>query len=74
MKLLFTLKNKHRNTNLKFDFLKVPYWPPEKVCFWFSKKTPPKILSSCFGYDSALKTIDTQLFFWSVFFKMHNKN
>ena len=41
--LPFTLKNKRRNTNLKIDLLKVPFWTPEKVHFWFSKKTPQKI-------------------------------
>ena len=34
------LKNKQRNTNLKFDFEKVLFWTPEKVHFWFFKKTP----------------------------------
>ena len=38
MKLPITLKNKLRNTNLKFDFLKVPLWTPKKVRFWFLKK------------------------------------
>ena len=31
------------------------------------------MFSLCFGFDSALKTVDAQLFFWSVFFKMHKK-
>ena len=31
------------------------------------------VFSSCFGFDSALKTIDIQMFFWSVFLKMHKK-
>ena len=25
------------------------------------------------GFDSALKTIDAQIFIWAVFLKMHNK-
>ena len=74
MKLSFTLKNKHRNTNLIFDFLKVPFRTPQKVCFWFLKKTPLKICYSCFGFDSALKTIDAQMFLWSVFFKRTKKS
>ena len=41
MELPFTLK-KRRNTNLKIDFLKVPFWTPEKVCFWFFVENPPK--------------------------------
>ena len=40
--LSFTLKDKRRNANLKFDFWKVPFWTPEEVNFWFLKKTPPK--------------------------------
>ena len=73
MKLSFTLKNKRRNTNLKIDFLKVPFWTPEKVHFWFLKTTPQNNFSSCFGFDSALKTIKAQMFFWSVFLKTQKK-
>ena len=39
-KLHFTLKNKCRNTILKFDFLKVLFWTPQKECFWFLRKQP----------------------------------
>ena len=35
IELPFTLKNKHRKTTLKLVFLKVPFWTPEKVRFWF---------------------------------------
>ena len=31
------------------------------------------LFSSCFGFDSALNTIDAQMFFWLVFFKTHKK-
>ena len=31
------------------------------------------MFSSCFGFDSALKTIDAQMFFWLVFLKTHKK-
>ena len=74
LKLPFALKNKRRNTNLKFVFKKLPFWTLEKVCFWFLKKTRPKKNSSCFGLDSTLKTLDAQMFIWSVFLKMHKKN
>ena len=60
MELPFTLNKKHANTNVKFNFLKVPFWTPEKVRFWFYKTTPQKHFSLCLGFDSALKTIDTQ--------------
>ena len=59
--LHFTLKNKRRNTNLKFDFKKVPFWTPQKMPFWIFEENPPKnLFSSCFVFDSALKTIDAQ--------------
>ena len=37
------------------------------------EENPPKKISVCFGFDSALKTIDTQMFFWSVFLKTRQK-
>ena len=40
MKLPFTLKNTHRIFFLKFEFLKLLFWTPEKVWFWFLKKNP----------------------------------
>ena len=39
----------------------------------FEEKPPKQILTSCFGSDSALKTTDAQMLFWSVFLKMHFK-
>ena len=72
-KLPLTIKNKRRNTNLKFEFQNYFIFTPEKARFWFLKKHPKKIFSSCFGSDSALKTINTQLLFCSVFLKMHQK-
>ena len=45
-----------------------------KVRFWFLKKTPPKFFSSCFGFESALKTIDAQMSFCSVFLKRTKKS
>ena len=49
------------------------FGPPKKCVFGFWSKSPQKICSLCFGFDLALKTIDTQMLFWSVFFKMHSK-
>ena len=72
MELPFTLMNKRRNTNLKIDFLKEPFWTPEKRAFLILVENPPKkFCSSCFGLDSALKTIDAQMFFWLAFLKTH---
>ena len=72
MKLPFTLKNKRR---YKFELwpLKSTILDPQKVCLWFLKKTSKKNFSSCFSFDSALKTIDAQMFFWLVILKMHKK-
>ena len=47
--------------------------PAEKVRLWFLMKTPQKKFSLCFGFDSALKTIDAQMSFWSVFLKRTKK-
>ena len=41
---------------------------PEK-----DKENPPKSFSLCFDLDSALKTIDAQMSFRSVFLKTHIK-
>ena len=38
---------------------------PEK-----EEENPPKHFLGGFGFDSALKTIDAQMFFWSVFSKI----
>ena len=48
---------------------------PKKCVFGFWLNPPPKkkIISSCLGFDSALKTIDAQIFFWSVL-KKHKKS
>ena len=43
----------------------------EQNSFW--RKNPKKKFSSCFGLDSALKTINTQLLFCSIFLKTHQK-
>ena len=48
-KLPITLKNKRKNTNLKFEYKKLPFWTPEKAGFWFLKKNPPQknVLDMC---------------------------
>ena len=45
---------------------------PRKRVFLILVENPPKkFCSSCFGLDSALKTIDAQMFFWLAFLKTH---
>ena len=54
-------------------FKKYHFGPPKKCVFCFWRKPPKKNFSLCFGFDSALNTIDAQMFFWLVFFKTHKK-
>ena len=67
MKLPFKIKNKHKNTNMKFEF---------KSYFILTTKEKPH--KKMFVHVSALiqlfKTIDTQLLFCSQFLKMHQKS
>ena len=73
MKLPITLKNKSRRKLKKLSFKNYHFGPPKKRVFGLKRKPPKNYVSSCFGSDSALKIIDEQLFFWSVFLKMHKK-
>ena len=41
-KLPLTIKNKRRNTNLKFEFQNYFIFTPEKARFWFLKKNTQK--------------------------------
>ena len=72
MKLPFTVKNNRRKKS-QIWVSKATILDPPKWVFVFWRKPPQKICSSGFGYDSALKTIDAQMFFWSVFLKTHFK-
>ena len=76
MMLPFTLKNKRRKTNLKFDLLKVGTIldPRKSAVLVFEEKPEKYFFSSCFGFDSALKKIDAPMFFWSEFLRMHKKS
>ena len=45
---------------------------PQKSAFFVLEEKPPqKNFSSCFGFDSALKTIEAKMLVWSVFLKTH---
>ena len=71
IQLPFTLKNKHRK---KFEIWvsKTTILDPQKSVFLVFEENPPnKNLSSCFGLDSALKTLDPNMSSWSVFLKTH---
>ena len=47
MKLPFTIKNKRRNTTLKFEFQNYFIFTPEKVLFRFLKKNTHKKICLC---------------------------
>ena len=47
LKLPFTIKNKLRNTNLKFEFQNYFIFTPEKARFWFLKKNTQKKIFLC---------------------------
>ena len=68
----------HKRTNAeiqiwKLIFKKYHFGPSKKCVFGFRRKPPQKFFSLCFSFDSAFKTIDAQMFFWSVFLKTHKK-
>ena len=70
----FYIKEQTQKYKFEIWLLKVPFWTPQKVHFWFLKKIPEIFCSSCFAFDSALKTIEAEMFFRSVFLKMHKKS
>ena len=72
-KLSFTIKNKRRKQIQNSSFKNYNFGPPKKRVFGFKEKPIQNFFSSCFGFDSALKTIDAQMSFWSVFLKTHFK-
>ena len=77
MRLSFTIKNKCKSTNLKFEFKNYFIFTPEKELFLGFKEnpSPQKKFSLCFGSDSALNTINTQmLFFFCIFENGPKKN
>ena len=74
MKLPFTLKNKRRNTNLKFDFLKLPFWTTDKVHFWFLKKTPLKNVFFVFWLWFSFKNNRRTNVLLVVILKTHKKS
>ena len=73
LKLIFTIKNRRKHTNLKLSLKTILFWPPKSMILVFEETPPKKKNSSCFGFYSALKSIDTQMFFWLVFLKTHKK-
>ena len=67
-KLPFTFMSKRRQQIRNLSFKNYYSGPKKKRVFGIKKKC-----SSCFDSDSALKTIDAQMFFWSVYLKTHKK-
>ena len=74
MELPFTLRTNAEIQIWNLTFKKYHFGPPKKCIFGFWRKPSKNVFSSCFGFDSALKTIDAQMFFWIVFLKTHKKS
>ena len=70
----FYIKKQTQKYKFEIWLLKTTILDPQKSAFLvFEEKPPIQIFSSCFGFDSGLKTIDAQMTFWSVFLKTHYK-
>ena len=64
----FHIKEQKQKYKFKIWVLKTTILDPQKGVFLVFKEKPLKqICSSCLGSDSALKTIDAQMFFGSIF-------
>ena len=61
----FYIKEQTQKYKFEIWLFKSTILDPRKSAFLVFVENPPKnLLSSCFGLDSALKTIDAQMFFW----------
>ena len=70
----FYIKEQTQKYKFEIWLLKSTILDPQKSAFLVFEENPQKKFSSCFSFDSALKTIDAQMFFWSVFLKTHKKS
>ena len=60
----FYIKEQTQKNKFEIFLLKSTILNPQKSAFLVFEENPPKkILSSCFGFDSAVKTIEAQIFF-----------
>ena len=77
-KASFYIKEQIQKYKFEIWLLKSTYntiLDPTKTVFLVFEENPLKtIFSLCSCFDSALKTIDTQMFFWLVCLKMHKKS
>ena len=69
----FYFKKQMHKYKLKILVFITTFLDPPKSAFLVFKEKPPNIFSLCFNSDSALNTINAQMFFSSVFLKMHQK-
>ena len=65
----FYIKEQMQKYKFKIWLLKSTILDPRKNTFLVFKENPLTKFSSGFIFDSALKTMDAQMFFWSVFLK-----
>ena len=70
----FYIKEQTQKYKFEIRLLKSTILDPLKKAFLVFEENPPKICFSCFSFDSVLKTLDAQMFFWSVFLKTHKKS
>ena len=66
---VYCIKAKAEKTNFK----KKISWPPKKARLWVLKQKPLTKFFYIFFSALALKAVDAQTLFWSIFLKMHKK-
>ena len=73
MKLPFTMKNKSKNTNFKFEFKTYLIFAPRKERFWFLKKNPSQnfffVIRLWFSFKN---NKHTNVILFGIFWKVKN--
>ena len=69
----FYIKEQMKKYKFEIWLLKSTILDPRKNAFLVFKENPLTKFSSGFIFDSALKTLDAQMFFWSVILKTPKK-
>ena len=72
LEAFFYIKEQSQKNKFKIWVLKTTILYPWKSAFLvFEEKPTKKNCSPCFGFDSALKTIEAQMSYWLLFLKTH---
>ena len=70
----FYIKKQTQKYKFEIWLFKSTILDPRKSAFWGFKENPKKkFFCVCFGFDSTFKTIDAQMYLWSIFLKTHKK-